>query len=54
MLASMELGLPKRKSVTESAMWPSLTPELYQYSSRVATDMVTPSSLPLRLPSQSP
>lgn len=52
MLASPEPDLPKRKSVTKSAMWPSLKPEHYQYSSRVATDMVTPSFLLILLSSQ--
>lgn len=38
MLASQEPGLPKRKSVTESAMLPSPEPKQSQYSSRVTTD----------------
>lgn len=52
MLASQEPGLPKRKSVTESAMLPSAKPKQSQYSSRVTTDMVTPSFLLRVLPSQ--
>lgn len=44
--------VPKRKSVTESAMLPSPKPKQSQYSSRVASDRVTPSFLLIIIPSQ--